>query len=350
MIFFSVGLPGRFAEWTDAVLVRLVERRLGSTKTVNVSGLEEVARAAIRTQALHLVACCRQPVPRLQAEILQAGRPFLVACGDPRTALQDLIERGQSLTEATRSAASGCAALLPLVTAPGALVLSAADAVDPATVIRVMADHFELGADDDTIAQSLADFAAAGLASRSGHNGTRQAQMGEREEAVVNGAVVPYFAKLLGGAELEPLVWERELFFISNDPPLEEKVPATRPVDLTGRPRILIYGPFISLPPGNWSADIVLAFSAETAGMGFLVEAYAGRQLARTRLESAGAQVIDVALGFTVAATLDHPIEVRVISERASFEGQLALGQVTLTPEKEIDSEVKDYLTRILQN
>ena len=35
-------------------------------------------------------------------------------------------------------------------------------------------------------------------------------------------------------------------------------VPAAHAVDVTGRVRALLYGPYISVPPGNWTAEIVL--------------------------------------------------------------------------------------------
>jgi hypothetical protein len=36
MILFSIGLPGRFAEWCDAVISRLAQRALGSVEVRSV--------------------------------------------------------------------------------------------------------------------------------------------------------------------------------------------------------------------------------------------------------------------------------------------------------------------------
>jgi len=46
--------------------------------------------------------------------------------------------------------------------------------------------------------------------------------------------------------------------------PNEERLPAIGPIDVTGRGRILVFGPYFNLPPGQWSATIVIGFSAET--------------------------------------------------------------------------------------
>src|SRR4029077_18437806 len=125
MILFSGGLPSRFAELCDALTLRLAERSLGSVTAVMANTLGEVAGAAIRTGAAHLVTSSRQPVVRLQTEIMQAGRPFLVTLGAVHLALHELLQRpGYDLAQATREIAGSCAAMLALAAAPGALVLS----------------------------------------------------------------------------------------------------------------------------------------------------------------------------------------------------------------------------------
>jgi hypothetical protein len=174
-----------------------------------------------------------------------------------------------------------------------------------------------------------------------------QAGFEERERAMVEGALSPYIATASNGADPKPLIWERELFFLFEDPPAPDQVPADRPVDLTGRARVVIYGPGINLPPGAWSANVALGLSAETAGMSFLLEVYAGRQLSYNRIASVGAQVLEVAVPFIVDTVLDRSIEIRVISERAAFDGRLALGQVTLIPQKKAGSDVRDYLSLV---
>src|SRR5437764_9698899 len=93
MIIFSIGLPGRFAEFCDALILSLAERSLGSVATATLDTLDEVACASIKTESAHLVATSRHPVVRLQTEIMQAGRPFLLALGDVDVALLELLQR-----------------------------------------------------------------------------------------------------------------------------------------------------------------------------------------------------------------------------------------------------------------
>ena len=93
MIFFSIGLPSRFTQLCDALIVRLAEHCLGSVELGSFNSFDDVATAAIRSSAAHFVAVSRQPVVRLQSELVASGRPFVVALGDIRSALHDLMQR-----------------------------------------------------------------------------------------------------------------------------------------------------------------------------------------------------------------------------------------------------------------
>jgi hypothetical protein len=351
MIFFSIGLPSRFAVWCEVILTHLVQDCSGAVEHCSVTSLEDLATAVIRTPASHLVVACRQPVVRLQTAIAQANRPVLVVLGDPRDALRELVEDGTyDLRDATRAVAGSCAAVLTLRNAPGALVLSGAEAADPVAAATTIARHFELGVSVDAIPAIIDALAETGLAAyRDDDGGAWWDALGEREQTIVNGALYPYWRHFTTGAALEPIVWERELFFLNEEPPAAALVPANRPLDVTGRARVLLFGPGINLPPGNWSASVALAFSAETAGMSFIVEVYVGTQLSFSRVEPFGGQVLEANLYFTIEDTLDERVQIRVLSERAGFDGRLAIGNVTLTLLSEVHSKAQEYLTQVLE-
>jgi hypothetical protein len=350
MIFFSIGMPSRFTEWCDALVARLAESSFGTAEYTALNTLEELAAAVLKTRASHLVACSRQPVVRLQTEIVQGKRPFLVTIGDPRAALRNLSEHaGYDIVGATRAVASSCAALLSLIRAPGALVVSSGGVTDSMAVANAIADHFELPTSRSEVAAIVSALSEAGVTPDHAEDSAWWNELGEREQAIVNGALLPYVSHLMPDADLEPLVWEPELFFISGDPPPPTPIPASRPVDITGRVRFLVYGPFINLPPGSWSANIVLGFSAEAAGMSFMVEVFAGRQLSHTRIEPPAEQIIEANLHFVIDNSVDQPVQIRVVNERAAFDGRLALGYVTMTPRAAIHSGTRDHLAAILR-
>ena len=344
MVFLSIGLPSRFAEWCDALLMRLVERKLGSVHAAPLNSLEELARAVIRSGAQNLVACSRQPVLRLQNEIVESGHPFLVALGDPRAALRNLIlQTGCSLVDATRAVASSCAAMLSIQEAPNALVLTPRR---PTAAAAAIAKHFGIAVATRELA-SLVEGFSDDFGGSEGEDESWWNSLGEREQAIINGALEPYIAQSRGRA-VERLVWEPELFYTTADPAGPELAPAIGPIDITGRVRFLIYGPFINIPPGPWSVDVVIGFSSEAAGMSFIVEVFADSQLGQARIEAAGEQVVETRLHVTIGGALDQSVQIRVHNERSAFDGRLALGYVVLTRQAAIPEETRQQLVEVL--
>jgi hypothetical protein len=327
MIFFSVGLPGRYTEWCDALVLRLARHALGSVEMVSLNTLEELALAMIRTGGSHFVVCSRQPGGGVQTALMQAGKRFIAVLDEPRTALRDLASQpGYDLVAATRAVASSCAAMLSYSALPGALVLRADDeARDPLSTAKAIARHFELDVSEAETRTIICHLKEEGILPVRTADSMWWDSLAEPEQALVNGALGAYVDYFTGG-DLTSITWERDLFFIGDQP----KVRATRPIDVTGRARCLIYGPYIMLPPGSWSVSILLGFSKEAAELGYVVEVVAGTHLSRVNLQPEGEGVFEVNLTISIEPSMDHPVEVRLFSERAGFDGRLALGEVTL--------------------
>jgi hypothetical protein len=346
MIFFSVGLPGHFSEMCDQLVLGLTELALGSVALIPIASLDDVAFAVLGSEEAHLVAASRQPVVRLQSAIVQSGRPFVIAAGELYAALYDIVQRpGYDVINATRELASSCAALLDLTKAPQALVL--ADGGDAVALAAAINRHFGFGLSDAEVAQVA--HAAAGAATEQRQQvALWREETSEHEQAIIAGALAPYERLLASGGALEPLVWERDLFYVTADDSSGTIVPATEPIDVTGRARFLVFGPYINLAPGSWSATVVAGFSAETAGSSFIIEIAAGIQLAYTRVQPTGEQVIETDLQFAITDAASQPVEVRIVSERAAFEGRIALGHVHLAPRVRMPSETEQGLIEAL--
>lgn len=351
MIFFSIGLPGRFAEWCDAVIFRLAQRALGPVELVSLNTLDELALAMIRTGASHFVVCSREPGGRVQTALAQAGRRFIAVLDEPRAALRDLATRpGFDLLAATRSVASSCASILNCAAMPEALVLSgvkhAHDLVSTATMI---ARHLELEVNGDEIETIAAALRDEGVVPLPADHDAWWDSLQEPQQALVDGALGAYVDYFAGGG-LGKITWERELFFISEEPAAQEPVPAARPVDITGRIRFLVFGPYINLPPGSWSASVILGFSPEAAGMTYIIEVFAGIQLTHVRIEPGDERIFEANLHFSVDAAVDHPVQIRIHNERPAFDGRLAVGYVTMTPQASVRGDTRAYLATVLND
>lgn len=84
--------------------------------------------------------------------------------------------------------------------------------------------------------------------------------------------------------------------------------------------------------------------------MSYVVEVVAGadRQLTHVRIHPHEDRFVEANLSFSIDDSVDQMLEVRVKTERAAFDGRLALGHVAITPHVHMRSETQDYLERVL--
>lgn len=328
MLYFVIGLPGRFTEWCDAASVEIVRRALGPTELVRADTLEEISLSMMRAGAARGVVASRQPGGRVRSALVQAGRTFLVVVEDPRTALAEAIDRRwNDVAAAAQLVASSCAGITCYVSSPGALALSRdRDGSNPVTAARAIARHLALDVSDTHIVEIVNDLAAAGVTFERSDGAARWEGLGVEERRVVAGAIDPFVTYLATG-NLPPITWERELFFLADRP--SER--ATGIIDVTGRARRILDGPHIMLPPGSWSLALKLLFSRETTEHDFLLEVVADRQVASRTIRPQAEGVFEVNLAFALEGTTDHPIAIRLSTQRAAFDGTVAVVGASLT-------------------
>jgi hypothetical protein len=328
MLYFVIGLPGRFTEWCDAVTAEIARRALGPTELVRADTLEEISLWLMRAGASRGVVASRQPGGRVGAALTEAGRAFLVVVEDPRTALAEAVQRRPNdVAAATQLVASSCAGITRYVSSPGALGLFRdRDGADPVNTARAIARHLTLDVSDAEVVELVDELAAGGLTFERSDGAAQWEGLGVDERRVVAGAVGPFVTYLATG-NLPPIIWERELFFLG-DRPGEH---ATGVIDVTGRARRLLDGPHIMLPPGSWSLSLKLLFSRETTEHDFLLEVVTDRQVASRTIRPQAEGTFEVNLPFALESEADHRIAIRLSTQRAAFDGTVAVVEASLT-------------------
>ncbi len=345
VIFFSIGLPSYFTEWCDMVTTRLVQRALGPVEAAGADTIEQFALAVIKARSPYLVVWSRQTIGHLWEALAQASQGIIVVVDDPRVALENLVvKHGIDFVEATRVVAKSCAAVMSATSMPGALVLRAsADDARPVATADAIVRHFGFAVSDSDLANILAD-----LDDR--WPGRPQEtvwwdSLNDSERVLATGALEPYVGCLAGG-DLLPITWGRELFFINEEQHEEPRQPASRAADITGRPRYIVHGPYITLPAGSWSATVALGFSEGAAELSYIVDVHAQAQLSHVRIEPAKQRFVEANLNFSI--TEPHMITIGVYIERAAFDGRLALGHVIVTPHARPRPETHKYFATAL--
>lgn len=347
MILFSVGLPSRFGEWCEAVTARLAEHALGSVETIYADTLEQFALAVMKIESSHGIIWSRQIVGRLWAALAQADKRFIVALDDPRQAVENLVRRhGMDFLLAARIVAKSCASVVSCASLPGALILRAEESeAGLVGTAEAIARHLQLNMTDAGVMNIVSTLVELDLWPVRSEANDWWDGLNEWQRALVTGSIDPYVA-WIGGADLGAITWERELFYINEEVSAQYHQVASRAVDVTGRPRSIVDGPDITLPPGSWTAIVVLGLSEEAAELSYLVDIHGSVQLAQARVEPGGQRIVEVNLNFSIVEP--EMITVRIWNERAAFHGLLVLGHVIMEPNKSMRHKIHGYLTAAL--
>lgn len=321
MLFFVIGLPGRFTEWCTAVAAALVGHAIDPCEVVNANTLGEISHALIRRGASTAIVATIAPGGRLCAAVIETGRRFLAPIDDPRAALLELVRGGTTVPEAVAAVASSCAAMPRYISAPGALRLRPDFASgEQASLIEAIAAHLDLATDDAAIREIAETLSSIAVGGDHGDARARIEDLSPEDRHLVDGALLSFVDQEEIG-EFAPITWGRELFFLGD----ARQHRADRVIDLTGRARCLLHGPYVMLPPGEWSLTLSLLFSREALDHDFLIEVATDRQLASSVLRPAREGSFDAALDFAVDDSSDHPVVIRLSTQRAAFDGALAL-------------------------
>jgi hypothetical protein len=142
------------------------------------------------------------------------------------------------------------------------------------------------------------------------------------------------YTEALNGGNLGELIWTRELFFLGDDP----YRPASQVLELAGDIRNLLFGPYVVLPAGSWTATMSLAVSKEANEIGFGFECLAGPScvcLARTSAVPNAQGLCQATIGFSIDASTEQPIALRVANLQPATGGRVVLGHIALTTQSE---------------
>jgi hypothetical protein len=343
VIFFSVGLPGRFAEWCDAVIARLAQT-LGGTVAINVwpsldemlslgtqsTVLDQIAFTLIRDPPTHLIIGARQPEERLRNALVATKTRFVVTLDDPRVAVADILaEVDLEMALATRAVANSCSMLLRYIAAPGALTIDAnRGRADASGTVLAIARHLDIPIDMAEATNIVGDLEAVGLSPNRSANDEIRQRVSDAGRKLVDGALAAY-RDFFSGGSIGQIVWTRDLFGLVADPAKK----LTEMVDVSGGVRCLIHGGYIHLSPGSWKARAVLGFSQEAVGYIFQFIGYAGdRLLASTSFQPEAAGIHAAEINFSLGEATGRGVDLRVLVLSENAKGQLAFGHVVLNP------------------
>jgi len=334
MIFPIVGLPGPFTSWCRIAAHKLLEGT-GHTADQNhfTGGLADIARQYLKTNADHLVFSVSRPDLEMTAALKSTGRPILFASSDPRRAVLHLIRGGNAdHRTAIRILSGDCSCLVAFMGHEHLVTLTAHSArQDILGAVGVIAKTFQLDADPSLIRHvasetadlltSMTDPDNGGTDPVQGLGETLSDGLGRSAEFILAG-----FQQFLARDHSVPIIVTKELF-LAGDPPHDH---VEAPLDMTGRPRFIAFGPYVHIPAGKWMLRFVVSFSEEAIGLPCIVDVgvsdiHGFQELTRTHVVVSTAGRMEVTLSFQLEDPLT-PLQVRLATDKSVFDGKLAIG------------------------
>lgn len=335
MIYCTFGVPSRFSEYCETLLLELVAAHSGRSEQFVVESLQQIGRELLSRNCLDAIIVARQPELAFCKEMLANNRPMMITLDRPEAAIGALqTDHSVPYAEAVRRTANSMASIAPIVQAKRGLVLNASRGQSELAIAKAITEQFGLTLPDATLQQIAAriplrpeatDVEEADAQSEPALPGV---ELVSPVASTAEAAIRPLW-RHLQGEPLQEIVWTPPLFRLAHAP---QQAPLS-PIDLTGSGRGLLFGPFIRLPEGSWSCSVMFGCSERVKGARMIAEVFAGVPLNRITFELAEAGVFEVECSF-VNSNPDIPIEVRLFTAEAAFEGEIMLTQVRMFPLK----------------
>jgi hypothetical protein len=146
----------------------------------------------------------------------------------------------------------------------------------------------------------------------------------EYEQAMVK-AVGDDLSPSLDGRPSSSFLWPPQMFVDADA--LDQNMPHS--IELTGRARLLVYGPYLYLPRGEWIASFFVEVAGCFSPNTFRIDVCQnfGEEIAVGRIDFAKDGIFRVDLLFEVTEAV-HPLESRISLDRGSIDGVMKLLKV----------------------
>lgn len=339
-ILFAFGMPGVMSSWGFAALHAVAREAFGDYAVIATDTIEDLRQYVQNRTKAHAVLISQFPEAKLSELILRVNLPLLLFLENPIDAVSYLARcTGQQDFALVRAVSGSLACLEPFENAPAALVMrrneiSRRGGID--LLLKRMDRHFRTDLTLDQMARALQHIGMAPSTER------KPAMPPKLEEAAAT-VIAGYMPPQEYGPELDralhetarkvllplnaghfdmpgqTISWPRETFFSGDR--LGESLDDV--VDLTGRARCLIYGPYLHVPVGRWNAKLSFNIDEDCYGQIFTIEIHSSELLSRLRICPQGVGPFEVIVPVDVVDPRTA-IEIRLLMDSGAIEGRLS--------------------------
>lgn len=315
-----VCLPGPLVHWCNAV-VGAVAARAGVPIRL-IDRLDEIATGA--NLGIHM---CQYPSLSAIEAVGNGRLDAVLMVQDPEWSVACAMQDGSSVLEAIRSVSASTVANLAIGATSRSRLVFPDWRESASTTARKLVMAAGLPADPATLG-AIGDVIGAGLDVETPLGEVVAHQSQRTPPPALPQGVRTLLAKVTAGAMAmaqgdsgQPIVWPTEVY-LSGDRPNEH---VTSIAAVTGPSRVMMYGPYLHLPPARYTVEIIIAFAGRIEDVPFLLEFYAEQTcLTRVLLEGRATGGYRGRFELVVVNPV-APIEIRLRNERGAIEGEVSL-------------------------
>jgi hypothetical protein len=333
MLLAVFGVPTA----TTALGVRVVQTLFGAAyghyDFLMAGTLDELRGAWSKLSTKNVLFHHESPSGEVISFLREAKAPIIVFLEDPvEVALALCRERGLEVLQAVRASSVSMSLLEELCADRDVLLLRAGGESSRSVrgLVRAVCDHIGLPVDvtllESTLAELLrvdgqtlsADALWTDLLRPVAVDEPRQ-QPGEGAVAMMQRCLDHYRLGVLR-RPIEQVCWYPEMFVA----PDLGRIPLAAPVDMTGKTRVFIDGPWFGLPRGAWEASIEFEVNGNIAGAVLLIGIVAEQFVAKGRavLPERGQHCVQLEF-FHSAPRI--PLAIHFVVERGVLQGDFRL-------------------------
>lgn len=334
MLITVLGVPSSLSQHAIHAIQLIARTALGSVDLLHFTTIEQLQEQWTLRQSDHVILHTDNPDARIASLLAANAKQIILVSEDP--VLAALYLRDSAIVQlefAIRAVSSIFASLHDVILqCPKLLTLSPGNCTTPASLVAHVLSFLDLQLTDEQAGEVL-----HALGYRNGNWWSSEINRDEDAGYVLNKddqallqSLIPYRA-ILRMKPAERFSWPRELFFGTDRVGAPISAPFEEVIELVGPARVLCYGPYFHLPPGDWILNSSFEVNDNYSGNELLIEILAGHETLVHRpalLPAQGNYFFEVP--FTVTEPRNR-IEFRLWTRQGAIEGTLALKKIEVS-------------------
>ncbi|QND50597.1 hypothetical protein HB779_01045 (plasmid) [Phyllobacterium sp. 628] len=347
-LLVALGMPGLMSFWGNAALQAIAREAFVDHSFVHVETLDDLQSAWKNRTSEDVIVTSHYPATDLCGFLLGTKAPYIVFSENALDATLYLSRQMQVHDiSIVRSLSASIACLsqmrshsflvnierdkvsnLPIHRIVGHMCRKLGISLSTASMVRCL-KHLGLEAAETlTSVNQIPDFETS--VARINHlyaapgDGCSELPDELRQLAV---QVLQPFDGYMKTGQKPSLTWPHESFLLAD----KAGATAAGEIDLVGRARCLVYGPYFHLPAGEWNARFALGINQNIYGQIFTIEIHNSELLSKIRVRPSGTGSFAAEAAFHIERPKE-PIEIRLFTDTGSIEGSIAYWSAELSP------------------